>query len=88
MPDHQKLAVTPARIATRIAEALASEPDGALVGVAISGAGPAVLALALQDFEAVGERIASCFRSRGIHTSVRVLGVDRVGRTVYGKDEG
>jgi homoserine kinase len=65
-----------------LAEALALEPSGAMLGVAMSGAGSAVLALASREFEAVGARIARCFEARGVGTVVRVLGADTLGRRV------
>jgi homoserine kinase len=65
-----------------LADALALEPDGATLGVAMSGAGSAVLALATEDFEAVGERVARCFASRGVRTRTLVLAADHLGRRV------
>jgi homoserine kinase len=66
-------------------EALELEPDGALLGVALSGAGSAVLAFAASEFEAVGARVAACFARHGVGTSTRVLEVDPHGRqTRYG----
>lgn len=59
--------------------AFALEPGGDLLGVAMSGAGSAVLAFATGDYQAIGDRVAECFRSRGIATSVRQLDVDTVG---------
>lgn len=59
-----------------LAETFAIEPGGDLLGVAMSGAGSAVLALATGNFEAIGERLARCFRTHGIATSVRVLEIE------------
>lgn len=63
-------------------EALGLGAQGATLGVAMSGAGSTVLALATEDFEAVGERVARCFESRGVRTETRVLRADPVGRRV------
>jgi homoserine kinase len=62
-----------------LAEALELETGGSLIGVALSGAGSAVLALATGDFERIGERLAECFRRHGIATAVRVLEVEARG---------
>jgi homoserine kinase len=61
------------------------EPEGPLLGVAMSGAGSGVIALALSDFEAVGERVARCFAAHNVKTSVMVLDVDTAGRTLVGE---
>ena len=60
-----------------LSEALSTprELEG-LVGVALSGAGPSVLALATARFTDLGETIAESFRSRGTGATVRVLDVD------------
>ncbi len=63
-----------------LAEVFALEPGGPLVGVAMSGAGSAVIALATDEFEAVGARIARCFVNHDISTTVRVLDADPRGR--------
>jgi homoserine kinase len=65
-----------------LAEALALEPSGAMLGVAMSGAGSAVLALATGDYEATGDRVARCFAAYGVATRVLVLGADHLGRRV------
>ena len=67
-----------------LAEALDLETGGSLIGVALSGAGSAVLALATGDFEEIGERLAGCFRGHGIATVVRVLDVEREGWRMLG----
>ena len=65
-----------------LSEALALEPSGAMLGVAMSGAGSAVLALATGDYEAAGDRIARCFASHGVASRVLVLAADHAGRRV------
>jgi homoserine kinase len=59
-----------------LAEALEVERMPGLLGVALSGAGPSVLALAQDNFEEIGLKIATCFDQRKIKSSVRVLEVD------------
>lgn len=68
-----------AQLLPGLAEALDLETGGPLLGVALSGAGSAVLALATGEFEAIGERLAGCFRKRGIWTAIRVLDVEPEG---------
>lgn len=62
-----------------LAEALALPPMPGLLGVALSGAGPSILALATDHTEEIGARIASCFRARKIESTVRTLEVDNEG---------
>ncbi|HAF16583.1 MAG TPA: homoserine kinase [Blastocatellia bacterium] len=63
-----------------LAEALATKPQPGLVGVALSGSGPSVIALALDHLPEIGEAIANSFRSRGMPATVRLLEVDREGQ--------
>jgi homoserine kinase len=69
-----------------LAEALAMPAEGPLVGVAMSGSGSAVLALATGEHEAVGARIAECFTRNGVAASVLVLEADSHGRRVIERD--
>ena len=62
-----------------LAEALATPRMPGLLGLALSGAGPSVLALAEKNLEQIGESIARCFRLRRIDTTVRQLEIDTVG---------
>jgi homoserine kinase len=62
-----------------LADALATKPQPGLVGVALSGSGPSVIALALDNLPAIGETIADNFRRQGIPAIVRLLEVDREG---------
>jgi homoserine kinase len=59
-----------------LAEALALSQMPGLLGIALSGAGPSVLALARDNFEEIGLEIASCFDQQKIKSAVRVLEVD------------
>jgi homoserine kinase len=62
-----------------LAEALAIPRRPGLVGVALSGSGPSVVALARDHAEEVGEAIAEKFRQYDVSARVRVLDVDHDG---------
>jgi homoserine kinase len=62
-----------------LAEALATRDQPGLLGVALSGSGPSVVALACDHLPEIGEAIANSFRSRGMPATVRLLKVDREG---------
>jgi homoserine kinase len=62
-----------------LAEALATPPQPGLFGIALSGSGPSVIALARDHLPEIGEAIANNFRSHGIPATVRLLEVDREG---------
>jgi homoserine kinase len=64
-----------------LSEALSTPPRPGLVGVALSGSGPSVVALALDNFDEIGEAIANGFRSQNMPATVRILEVDREGWT-------
>ena len=62
-----------------LAEALALPPMEALLGVALSGAGPSIIALVSGNEELIAAKLAGCFQARGIESTVRVLSVDNEG---------
>lgn len=62
-----------------LADALATPRQPGLLGLALSGAGPSVLALAQDRFDELGVAIAQCFQRVGIETTVRLLDVDDAG---------
>ena len=62
-----------------LAEALALQPMPGLFGVALSGAGPSIVALVDANEKQIGNKIASCFREHNIQSTVRVLDVDNEG---------
>jgi homoserine kinase len=62
-----------------LADALATKPQPGLLGVALSGSGPSVIALARDRLDEIGETIANSFRSHGMPATVRLLEVDREG---------
>jgi homoserine kinase len=66
-------------------EVFALEPDDKMLGVALSGAGSAVIALATGDFDAVAARVERCFAEHGVETETLVLGIDPDGRRVMGE---
>lgn len=51
-------------------------------GVALSGAGPSVVAFAAQGHDAIGEAMRGAFAAAGLESRVWVLGVDREGSRV------
>lgn len=50
-----------------------------LLGIALSGAGPSILALVNDNDDEIGARLASCFEAHGIEATSRVLEVDNEG---------
>ncbi|MGH9882220.1 MAG: homoserine kinase [Pyrinomonadaceae bacterium] len=62
-----------------LSEILATPRQPGLVGLALSGSGPSVTALATDHVAAIGEMIANSFRRHGMGATVRVLEVDREG---------
>lgn len=62
-----------------LAEALALPQRPGLLGVALSGAGPSIVALVDANEKQIGSKIASCFRAHKIQSTVRVLDVDNEG---------
>lgn len=62
-----------------LSEALALPPMPGLLGVALSGAGPSIVALVDDNEKQIGNKIAGCFRAHKIQSTVRVLEVDNQG---------
>jgi homoserine kinase len=50
-----------------------------LLGIALSGAGPSILALVNDNDDEIGARVACCFEARGIEATIRALEVDNEG---------
>ena len=63
-----------------LSEALATPRQPGLMGLALSGSGPSVIALARDHFAEIGQTIAESFRRHGTETTVRLLQVDEQGR--------
>ena len=66
-------------LAVGVSEALAIKQSPGLLGVALSGAGPSIIALARDHEEEIGASLTACFRKHGIRSTVRVLEVDSKG---------
>jgi homoserine kinase len=66
-------------LAPGLAAALAISRQSGLLGVALSGSGPSVVALATERLIEIGEEVADEFRSQGMPAVVRVLEVDQQG---------
>ena len=60
-------------------EALALPRMPGLLGIALSGAGPSIVALVDDNDDEIGARLASCFEAHGIEATTRVLEVDNDG---------
>jgi homoserine kinase len=67
-----------------LAEVLAIPRMPGLLGVALSGAGPTVIALATKNFAQIGKSIAGHFERRGLSSTVRNLAVAQTGMRVAG----
>jgi len=65
-----------------LAEALATPRSPGLLGLALSGAGPSILALADDHFDELGMAIAACFHRHGLDSTVRLLDGDDLGRQI------
>lgn len=63
-------------------EALALPRMPGLLGIALSGAGPSMVAVVDDNDDEIGARVAGCFEARGIEATVRVLEVDNEGLQV------
>ena len=63
-------------------EALALPRMQGLLGIALSGAGPSILALVDDNDDEIGTRVAKCFEARGIEATIRILEVDNHGCSV------
>jgi homoserine kinase len=62
-----------------IKEALAIEKRKGLVGIALSGAGPSIIALVNEEAGKIGKQIAECFKRHKIQSTVRELEADNDG---------
>jgi homoserine kinase len=56
-----------------------------LLGIALSGAGPSVVALATENFDEIGKSIAAHFETAGLSTTIRCLSVPDHGSTTTAK---
>jgi homoserine kinase len=65
-----------------LAEVLQLRDIDGLVGVALSGAGPTVIALASSNFRKIAEELSAGFERNGVSAESLILDVDTTGRTV------
>jgi homoserine kinase len=65
-----------------LAEALALPRMKGLLGIALSGAGPSIVALVDDNEDEIGARIANCFESHNIESTIRILDVDNEGSVI------
>ena len=68
-----------------IREALAIEKQKGLLGIALSGAGPSIIALVDDNATTIGKQIGACFRKHKIEAKVRELSADNQGCRVVGR---
>ena len=68
-----------------LADALATPRQPGLVGIALSGSGPSVIAFASERFTEIGKAIGNSFRRHGLRATVRLLEVDGEGQKVIGR---
>jgi homoserine kinase len=62
-----------------IREALEVDKQKGLLGIALSGAGPSIVALVNENEKQIGKMIAACFQTNKIQSTVRVLEADNQG---------
>ena len=67
------------RLVPGLAEALALPETPGLLGIALSGAGPSILALVDENAEEIGKKIADCFGIHKTRSTTRILEVDNTG---------
>lgn len=62
-----------------LSDVLRLPPQPGLLGVALSGAGPSIIALVKNNEKEIGESIAACFAAHKTRSTVRVLEIDNKG---------
>ena len=68
-----------AELVPGLSEALAIQRLPGLLGLALSGSGPSVVALAIENFGEISDLIVECFHKHQLETTVRLLEVDHLG---------
>jgi homoserine kinase len=63
-------------------EALGLDDLPGLLGLALSGSGPTIFALAVDNYDRIADEIRRCFESRGVGCAARSLSVAREGRSI------
>jgi homoserine kinase len=69
-----------------LAEALALPRMPGLLGIALSGAGPSIVALVDDNEDEIGAAIAKCFEARNVESTIRILDVDNEGLVIETPD--
>jgi len=69
-----------------LAEALALPRMPGLLGVALSGAGPSIVALVEGNEDEIGTALAKCFAARNVDSTIRILDVDNEGLVIETPD--
>jgi homoserine kinase len=64
-----------------LADVLAMPRMPGLLGVALSGAGPSVIALATDRYDEIGKAVANRFESKGVSSTIRILEAAQEGLT-------
>jgi homoserine kinase len=62
-----------------VPEILALPQSPGLLGIALSGSGPSVVALAIAQFDEIGRTMSGCFQRAGVASTVRILEADQDG---------
>ena len=65
-----------------LAEALALPRMKGLLGIALSGAGPSIVALVDDNEDDIGTALAKCFQARNVESTIRILEVDNEGAVI------
>jgi homoserine kinase len=71
-----------ARLVPGMCEAIAAAYEAKALGVALSGAGPSLLALTLGHEAAIAQALSEAFERRGVSCQTRLLRADTAGATV------
>jgi homoserine kinase len=71
-----------------ILQSLSPDSHPGLLGICLSGAGPTILALATENFDAIGGAIEAIFKQHGVDVDWSVLTIDQRGSFVEELGEG
>jgi len=74
------------RLVPGLAEVLAMPRLAGMLGVALSGSGPTVIALATENFDQIGEALAEHFRLKHLNVTIRNLAVAEQGTRMVEKN--
>lgn len=65
-----------------ILASLTPQTHAGLLGICLSGAGPTILALATEDFDAIAGKIKQVFKQHGVEVNWSLLSIDERGAFV------